>query len=152
MNLNQLLEQREVEILNQATDALARAHLTHYDEAGREQNKAQLQTLYDLMVRCIKDRDLTAMVNYVENLAQKQFTAGFDLHEVQLAFNVLEEVIWKQIIQECSPSQLPEALGLISTVHGAGKDALARQYVSLASKTKPASLNLMTLFKGTDGL
>jgi hypothetical protein len=152
MNLIQLLDQREVEILNQAANALMREHLNHYDEAGREQNKMQLQILYDLMAHCIKERDLTAMIRYVEDLAQKRYVAGFDLREVQTAFNVLEEVIWKQIIQECSPSELGEALGLVSTVHGAAKDALASQYVSLASKTKPASLNLSALFKGTDGL
>ena len=152
MDFIQLLEQRKVDILSQATNALARAHLTHYDEAELEQNKARLQTLYDLMVRCIKDRDLTAMIRYAENLAHERFTAGFDLQEVQTAFNVLEEATWKQIIQDCAPSQLTEALGLISTVHGAGKDALARQYVSLVGKTKPASLNILALFKGTDGL
>jgi hypothetical protein len=151
MNLSQLLEQQEAAILDQATRSLTRAHLTHYDEAGLERNKQQLQMLYDLMVRCIKDRDLTAIVNYAEDLARERFSAGFDLHEVQTAFNVLEEAIWKQLIQDCAPSQLAEALGLISTVHGVGKDALARQYVSLASKTKPASLNLLALFKGTDG-
>jgi hypothetical protein len=114
-----------------------------------EQNEARLQTLYGLMVQCIKDRDLAAMISYAENLAQERYTAGFDLHEIQAAFNVLEEAIWQQIIKECSPAQLAEALGLISTVHGIGKDALARKYVSLASQTKAPSLNLQALFKGT---
>ena len=94
----------------------------------------------------------TAMIRYAENLAQERFSAGFDLYEVQRAFNVLEEAVWKQIIIDCPPTQLSEALGKISTVHGAGKDALARKYVFLSSKSKPASLNLKVLFKGTDGL
>ncbi len=152
MNLNQILEEKEPEILQQAFDALTRSHLTHYDETGLEQLKLPLQTLYELMVQSIEDRDVTAMMQYIEELAQKRFAAGFELHEVQTAFNVLEEAIWKQIIESCSPSQLAEALGLISTVHGIGKDALARHYVSLASQTRPASLNLIALFKGTEGL
>lgn len=152
MNLNQLLEQRKSEILSQANKALVRARLTHYDEVDREQNEARLQKLYDLMVQSIKDKDLTAMVRYAEGLAQERFASGFDLQEVQTAFNVLEEAIWKQIIKDCSPTQLAEALGLASVVHGTGKDALAREYVSLASKRKVASLNLEALFKGTDSL
>lgn len=151
MNLIQLLDQRKTEILSQSTNSLARARLTHYEEAGIELIEARLQTLYDLMVQCIKDRDLTIMTRYAENLAQERFAAGFDLYEIQTAFNVLEEAVWKQVIKECSPSELAEALGLASTVHGAGKDALARRYVSLASKSKPTSLNLSALFKGTDG-
>ena len=152
MKLSQLLEQRRSEILDQAANALERAHLAHYDSAGLAQNKAKLETLYDLMIRSIKDRDLTTMIRYSQNLAQERFAAGFGLHELQIAFNVLEEAIWKQIIEACSPDGLAEALGLMSTVHGVSKDALARQYVLLASKAKPTSLNLLALFKGTDGL
>ena len=150
MNLIELLEQRKALILNQAANTLARVHLTHYDETSLEQNKARLQVLYQLMVRCIKEKDLTIIIRYAEGLAQERFASGFDLLEVQVAFNVLEEAIWKQIIEECPPSALAEALGLISTVHGAGKDALARQYIALASQTKVPSLNLEALFKGTD--
>lgn len=152
MHLIQLLEQREIEIISMATNALVRAHLTHYNEASVEQNKARLLALFDLMVQCIKDRNLATMISYAENLAQERFTSGFDLSEVQMAFNVLEEAIWQKIINECSPSQLAEALGLISTIHGVGKDALARKYVSLASQTKAPSLDLQALFKGTDDL
>lgn len=151
MNLNQLLEQKQAEILSQANNALSRARLTHYDRDGMAQNEVRLETLYDLMVQCINDRDLTAMINHSEKLAYERFASGFDLQEVQAAFNVLEEAIWQQLIQECEPSELAEALGLISTVHGAGKDALARKYLSLASQTKAPSLNLQALFKGTDG-
>ena len=152
MKLSQLLEQKEAEIISQAAEALTRAHLPHYHEIGRERNEIQLKTLYDYMTHCVEHRNLTAMVAYAEELAQKRFTAGFDLLEVQTAFNVLEEAIWREIITECSPPDLTEALGLISTIHGAGKDALARQYVSLASRIKPAALNLQALYKGTDGL
>ena len=151
MNLNQLLEQRRAEILNQANNALTRAHLTHYDRDGVAQNEVRLQTLYNLMVQCIKDRDLAIMISYSEKLAYERFASGFDLQEVQAAFNVLEEAIWKQIIKECPPSELAEALGLISTVHGVGKDALARKYVALASQTKAQSLNLQALFNGVNG-
>jgi hypothetical protein len=41
-----------------------------------------------------------------------------------------------------------EALGLVGTVLGCGKDLLARQYVSLATKTHTPSLDLHALFAG----
>ena len=79
---------------------------------------------------------------------EKRYTAGFDLWEVQTAFNVLEEAIWVRVFKSVPPDALAEALGLVSTVLGAGKDTLARKYVSLASKTKAPSLNLQSLFSG----
>jgi hypothetical protein len=61
---------------------------------------------------------------------------------------VLEETLWTWIVRELSPGQLGEALGLVGTVLGAGKDELARTYVALASRSHAPSLNLEALFRG----
>jgi len=45
--------------------------------------------------------------------------------------------------------ELAESLGLLTTVLGVGKDALARTYVSLASHEHVPSLDLRALFEGT---
>jgi hypothetical protein len=86
------------------------------------------------------------MTGYAEKIAKERFDAGFDLHEVHTAFNVLEETIWKKVVENVEPSGLGKALGLISTVLGAGKESLALTYVSLASKSKTKTLNLSELF------
>jgi hypothetical protein len=45
--------------------------------------------------------------------------------------------------------RLGQALGLVGTVLGAGKDSLARTYVTLATQTRAPSLDLRALFAGT---
>lgn len=92
------------------------------------------------------------MLEYASKIAEERFQSGFDLFEVQTAFNVLEEIIWKKIINELPPQDYAEALGMISTVFGAGKDMLATTYVSLASKIKTSSMDYRALFAGTDGI
>ena len=149
MNLLQLLEVNADNILAEANNALGRRRLKRYEEVGAEQREVRLRKLYTLTLQSIKQRNLAPLVEYVENAAQEQFTSGFDLYEVQTAFNVLEEAIWQQIVKELPASELAEALGLISTALGTGKDALARIYVSLASKVRAPSLNLTELCKGT---
>jgi hypothetical protein len=47
------------------------------------------------------------------------------------------------------PARRAESLGLLTTVLGAGKDALARSYVSLASRQHVPSLDLRALLEGT---
>jgi hypothetical protein len=49
------------------------------------------------------------------------------------------------------PEDLAEAIGLVGTVFGAAKDALARGYVSLASHHHVTSLDLSALFRGVAG-
>jgi hypothetical protein len=83
-------------------------------------------------------------------IGRKRFAAGADLAEIQITFNVLEEVLWHRILMSIPPASYGEALGLIGTVLGAGKDMVGRTYVALASKSKVPTLNLEQLFDGTD--
>ncbi len=150
MNLYELLHRNSSEILSEAFEAMNRARLKSYAEAGPEHTHSRLKALLALTQRAVKEKNLMPMLAHAETIAAQRHSAGFDLWEVQTAFNVLEEAIWKRIIKDLPPDQFAEALGLVSTVLGAGKDALARSYVTLASKSKSPSLNMQSLFAGTE--
>jgi hypothetical protein len=151
MDLHQFLHDRSNDILGDAGAAMTRSHVTHYEQAGAEHTQQRLKALLVLTVRAVKERNLGPMIAHVDTIARERFNSGYDLWEVQTAFNVLEEAIWVRVMKELPPVDLPEALGLVSTILGVGKDTLARRYVSLAAKTRVTSLNLQSLFKGIDG-
>lgn len=151
MDLNTLLEERESQIVDEAALSLERSQLPHYREAGRAVGRDRLAELYRLVRTSVAGRDLSHMIDYMNRVANDRFHAGYAIHEVQIAINVLEEAIWSHIVKEASPAELAEALGLVTTVLGAAKDSLARAYVSLASQTKAPSLDLSALFEGYTG-
>ncbi len=146
-----LLEDERAAILAEAEAALGRAHTRHYDAAGADEVRRRLEQLFDQLLVSLRARSLQPMAEHAQAVARERFQAGFDLSEVQVAFNALEEVIWQHILAELDAKQLARALGLVGTVLGAGKDALARAYVSLAAQTRTPSLDLRALFAGTDG-
>lgn len=146
MELNEFLNYYKTDILNEAAEALQRAQLKSYSIASSEQNKNRLELLLNHTIVGVENKNLVGMTEYSEKIANERFKAGFDLHEVHTAFNVLEETIWKKIIDNYEPSELGKALGLISTVLGAGKESLAITYVTLAVKGKTKTLNLSELF------
>lgn len=152
MNLQELLQTQENSIIDEATDALERSRLKHYAAAGEAWNRERLTDLFRLSRDCVTSRNLVPLINHMEAIAQERFAAGFDIHEVQTAVNVLEESVWRHISQSLEAGAQAEAFGLIGTALGAGKDSLARAYVSLASQSKAPSLNLSALFAGTDGV
>ncbi len=151
MELSQLLRDRATIIVDDAFQAMQRSHLKSYEQDGMDRARARLDALYLLTVEAVAERTLGTMIAHAESVAHERFASGFDLWEVQTAFNVLEEAIWTRIIKELAPEQYAEALGLVSTVLGAGKDALARAYVSLASKVKAPALDMHSLFSGAVG-
>lgn len=151
MDLYQFLHERTHDIVADAEQAVRTAHLTTYERDGAETVHQRLKALCVLTVRAVKERNLGPMVAHADHVAEERFNAGYQLWEVQTAFNALEEVIWNRILRELPPAEFAEALGLVSTILGSGKDALARRYVSLASKTKATTLDLRPLFTGLAG-
>ena len=63
-----------------------------------------------------------------------RFLAGFGIDEIQVAFNTLEEALWRFLVATVPPEELSDDLGQLGAVLGAGKDQLAQTYVLLASR------------------
>jgi hypothetical protein len=148
MNLDALLLESEQGVLDEAYAALHRRHVTHYEQAGETFTRQALADLFGLVVTTVRSRDLARMSAYAEGVAVERFNDGYDISEVQMAFNSLEEALWRRVVSAESPDDLAEAIGLLTTVLGYGKDALARKYLSLASKRHVPSLDLSALFAG----
>jgi hypothetical protein len=146
MDLGSFLASHRDAIVDDATEAAR--HLGRYEREGSA--RSRFEALYDILVESITARDLQPMITYMQKIAEERFESGFDLSEVQSAINLLEESAWRAVLRDTKPDELAEALGLVSTVLGAGKDALARQYVTLASKTGAPSLDLKALFGGSE--
>lgn len=150
MTLDATLAEAKPQLLDEVFEALQRTHLAHYEAAGEVFTRQRLSNLYDLVVAAIRDRDLAPLVSASTNVAKERFEGGFDVSEVQSAYNDLEEAMWRHVVAVVPPDGLAEAIGLLSTVLGAGKDAVAREYVSLASQRHVPSLDLSALFGGTN--
>jgi hypothetical protein len=147
----EFLREHRIEIVEEAEGALARLGARHYQSAGETEVHRRLEALFDQLSDSLDHRDLAPMVAYAESVAEERFNAGYDLSEVQAAFNALEESIWTRATATLEPGRLAQTLGLVSTILGCGKDALARKYVSLATRTHTPSLDLRALFRGSEG-
>jgi hypothetical protein len=151
MDLVGFLKQERDDVIQEAFAATQRAGLKHYAAAGEQATREHLTALYDLAVSGIATRNLTPMIEHARRIAADRFQAGFDLAEVQAAFNVLEEALWQHIFAKLAPAEFAQSIGLVSTALGAGKDSLARSYVQLASKSHVPTLNLSRMFEGVEG-
>ena len=148
MDLLDLLQRDGERIVAEASEALSRSQLAHYAEAGHAVGQERLNRLFQLTVASIADHNLVPVMEYMAEVADDRFHAGYNIREVQIAINVLEEAIGNHIVENIPPNELAEALGLVATVLGAAKDSLARAYVTLASKSTSPSLDLSALFEG----
>ena len=123
-------------VVEQAVAELGQRH-TRDQATSPETSRRHLQDLFEVVVHCVRDGDADPIIASSHQLAADRFAAGFDIGEVQGEFNVLEEVLWREMADTLAGDQRVEALELLSAVLGAGRDALARTYVALAAGTEP---------------
>ena len=131
--------------------ATTRRSGSHYEAAERDWVRGRLEVLYDRLLEAVSTRDLSSVVDYARELALRRFQSGYDLSEIQGAVNALEEATWTVLLAHLQPDDLAFSLGLVSTVFGAAKDVIAREYVSLASTARIPSVDLRALASGDAG-
>ena len=136
-------------ILDSAVVALKRAHARHYEAEAQGEVHRRLADLYDEVDAAFTDHDLTGIVEFARELARRRYATGYDLSEVQTAFNVLEEAIWLRAFATLPPAEFAPVITRASTILGAAKDALAREYVTLATHGHAPALDLPALFAGS---
>ena len=128
-----LLRERADALVSEALTMMTEARLEHYDAAGLPTVRQRLATLLDVALSCLEAGEADQIIAYMSRVGRERFSAGYDLLEVQTSANVMEEALWRRIPSLVAPAEVPRALGLVSSLFSAGKDALARTYVSLAA-------------------
>lgn len=138
MTLIELLEKTKDNIVSESMQAISRSFGADgsklYSSGREETTKQKMEALYDVIHQSIKEKILIPIVTYIEKTAEKRYQSGFELQEVQIAINILEENIWKHILDELPKEDQPKALSLVSSIIGSGKDTLARTYVTLTQE------------------
>ena len=132
METSAVLAGAEDRVVDEAVAELDRRR-TSDQASSAEMRRRHLRDLFELVVKCVHDGDVEPIIASSHQLAADRFAAGFDISEVQGEFNVLEEVLWREVADTLAGDQRIDALELLNAILGAGRDALARTYVALAS-------------------
>jgi methylmalonyl-CoA decarboxylase len=127
-----VLASAEDRVIDEAVAALA-----HSDQARQsptpDGRRREVRQLLRLVLRCMRAGRTKPIIRPSEQIAAHCYAAGIDLAEVQRSLTVLAEVLWHQMADALAGEQLVQALGLLIAITGAGKDAIARTYVALAT-------------------
>ena len=104
-----------------------------YDQvSSTAERRRYVRHLFGLVIQCVHEGQAEPVVAASRQVAADRFGAGLDIAETGRAFNVLEEVLWREVAGALAGEQRIEALGLVHAILGAGKDALVRTYMALA--------------------
>jgi len=139
MRLIAMLRENTDELVESAAAELHRAHLAHYEKVGLEATRERISALVELTFACLEAGSADPVTDWASRVGRERYDAGYDLLELQVAVNIVEEAFSQRILASIDPENVARYLGLVSAILGMAKDALARTYVSLATEGEPAA-------------
>ncbi len=147
-SIDDLLRDDEPAILDEAGPTIAR--LEHYGRDGTDATRRRVEALYRHVARAVRARDLDDLLSHAARIARERFEAGFDLGEVEAAFEMLEDAISRRALARLTQGELAWGLGLVGTALAHARRELGRTFISLAPAPRPGTVDLTAVFKRSE--
>ncbi len=139
-------------VIGDTVAALEQRDQTRRGVPSPAERRRDAEYLLELVRQCLHQGRSDPIITPSEQLAADCFGAGIDLSDVQAAFVVLEDVLWRHLSAALPRDQQLDTLRLVNAILGTGKDALARTYVALAKRgSGTVAVTAHAGASGTDG-
>lgn len=131
MTLLELLYNKPEQILLEATNSLVRAHLPHYEKFKESDINERFKKLLVSITKCVEKNSCDELNSYMDKLSDERFSMGFEPTEVQVALNIFEEALWKNIDEKVDEDKHVSAMKLITSIVGKAKQEMLGEYAML---------------------
>jgi methylmalonyl-CoA decarboxylase len=136
VDVSVVLAEAEDRVVDEAVAALVGGDQPDQHRYSAEERRRDVRQLFRLVLRCVREGSAESISTPSGRIAAHCFAAGTDLAEVQGEFNALAEALWHRADDSLAGEQRFQAIRLVNGIVGAGKDALARTYVTLADDAR----------------
>lgn len=134
MTLLELCYNKPELILLESTETLTEWQLKHYKDVSPDNLVARFQRLFDAVVKCIETNRNDEMIKFMESVAAARYESGYELNEVQIAINTLEEVMWRKIYEFVDSDKQINAMKEVSRITCNAKQRILNEYALLSKE------------------
>lgn len=131
MTLLDLLYNKPDRVLADATNSLLRAHLPHYEKFKESDINERYRKLLISITKCVEKNSCNDLASYMDKLSDERFSMGFEPTEVQVAINIFEEALWKNISDLVDGDKQISAMKLITGIISRAKQEMLGEYAML---------------------
>jgi len=110
--------------------------LEHYKLLRFEEVYNRGKAFMEAFLNAIRENNISHFLSYMSRISGERSKQGYDLDETLTAFRVLEENVWKSVMEDAPSQDVPKLLKIANQVLGVGKDQLARVYLKLRIRTE----------------
>ncbi|HAX49253.1 MAG TPA: hypothetical protein PK605_08130 [Ignavibacteria bacterium] len=132
MTLLELIHNQPELITKEATNSLIRVQLPHYSKFRLEEIQVKYSNLLLALTKCVETQNCNDMIGYMDLISDERFASGFEVEEIQIALNIFEEALWKNIRKYVDPKDHYASKKMVTTIVDKAKEELLNEYVTLS--------------------
>lgn len=132
MTLLELIYNKPELIVNESTKNLMRVNLPHYSKFRKEEIEKNFSNLLLAFTKCIENNSADEMISYMNLILNERFAKGFQIEEVEIALNIFEESIWKNIYKNVDEDKQYSAMRLALCILSKAKEELLNDYAMMS--------------------
>lgn len=132
MTLLELIYNKPELIVKESTKNLMRVNLPHYNKFKKEDLEKNFSNLLLAFTKCIENNSADEMISYMNLILNERFAKGFQIEEVEIALNIFEESIWKNIYKNVDEDKQYSAMKLALCILSKAKEELLNDYAMMS--------------------
>ncbi|MBD3306485.1 hypothetical protein GF339_08785 [candidate division KSB3 bacterium] len=136
--LIQAIEEHRRELLIRICNRLQKFSHSHYETISYEQHQEREALFLKVLLHHLRhEQDPATLSTYLHQLVIQRSNEGYSLHEIEQAFDIIEDTLWEVLVKYCPLEQsLIEVLSLVRKIFHEIKNSFAQLFLQDALKTQ----------------
>ena len=124
------IEEHKEELLVRICNRLQIFSPSHYEAISFEQHQEREELFLSVILQKLREDDSASLNHYIEFLVNQRSNEGYNLGEIEEAFDIVEDTLWEVLVKYWPLEQsLIQALSLIRKLFHETKNSFAQLFL-----------------------
>lgn len=127
--LIKLIEEHKDELVVRTCNKLQKFSQSHYENVAYEKHLEREELFLNVLLQTLADESSDALPQYVKQLVEERSNEGYNLREIEEAFDIVEDTLWEVLTKYCPLEQsLIEVLAIVRKLIRKAKNSFSQLF------------------------
>ncbi len=132
-----LIQEHKEELIARTSNKLQKFTPSHYESVAYEQHLKREEWFLNVLLQTLQDDTCASLPAYVKQLGEERANEGYDLQELEEAFDIVEDTIWEVVTKYCPLEySLLDMLALVRKFIREAKNSIGQHFLDEALTTQ----------------
>jgi hypothetical protein len=141
------IEEHKNELVIRVCNRLQKFSHSHYETISFEQHQEREELFLNVILEKLGQDNSESLTHYIKHLVEQRSNEGYNLGEIEEAFDIVEDTLWEMLVKYCPLEQsLIEVLSTVRKLFHEIKNSVAQFFLQDALTAQKQFENIRRKF------